>query len=72
VEGLFMSVAHVGHGIMSAPATGEIMASLLLDQPLPDPDYAAFKLNVPSVEYDIGGLGASETTTSAVSIGDAS
>jgi sarcosine oxidase subunit beta len=59
VDGLFMSVAHVGHGIMSAPATGEIMAALLLDQPLPHPSYDDFRLNVPYVEHDIGGLGAS-------------
>lgn len=56
IDGLFLSVAHVGHGIMSAPAAGEIIASKVLNQPLPDPEYAAFGLDVPFVEHDAGGL----------------
>ncbi len=56
VDGLFVSIAHVGHGIMSAPATGEIMASKILGQPLPDSDYAAFGFDVPYVDYDSGGI----------------
>ncbi len=56
IEGLFLSVAHVGHGIMSAPATGEIIASRVLNQPLPDPAFVEFGLNVPYVEFDEGGL----------------
>jgi len=39
VHGLFVSVAHVGHGIMTAPAAGEIAASLLAECELPDPLY---------------------------------
>lgn len=52
VEGLIYSVAHVGHGIMTAPAAGEIVASLVLDQPLPHPAYADFALNAAFAEYD--------------------
>ena len=52
VEGLFLSVAHVGHGIMSAPAAGEIIACRVLGQPLPDPLYAQFGIDVPWVDYD--------------------
>lgn len=58
LDGLFLSVAHVGHGIMSAPAAGEILASKVLGQPLPDPTFDAFGLNVPYVEHDAGGLSA--------------
>jgi glycine/D-amino acid oxidase-like deaminating enzyme len=56
VEGLFLSIAHVGHGIMSSPAAGEILASRVLGLPLPDPEFAAFGLDVPWVEYDEGVL----------------
>ncbi len=52
VEGLVVSVAHVGHGIMSAPAGGEIAACKVLGLPLPDPSFAAFGFDVPWVEYD--------------------
>jgi glycine/D-amino acid oxidase-like deaminating enzyme len=60
VEGLFLSVAHVGHGIMSAPATGEILASKVLGLPLPDPVYADFGIDVPYVEHDSGGISATD------------
>ena len=56
VEGLFVSVAHVGHGIMSSPAAGEIIASEVLGLPLPDPVFREFGLDVPWVEYDEGVL----------------
>ena len=56
INGLFVSVAHVGHGIMSSPATGEILASKMLDLPLPDPNFSAFGFNVPWVEFDEGVL----------------
>ncbi|NWG15675.1 MAG: FAD-binding oxidoreductase [Chloroflexi bacterium] len=56
VYGLFLSVAHVGHGVMSSPAAGEILAAKVLGRALPDPVYADFGLNVPYVEYDAGGL----------------
>lgn len=56
VDGLFVSIAHVGHGIMSSPAAGEIIASKVLRQPLPDPLFAQFGLDVPWVEYDENAL----------------
>lgn len=56
VGGLFVSVAHVGHGIMSAPAAGEIIASKVLGQPLPDPLYAQLGFDAPWVEYDNNAL----------------
>ncbi len=56
VEGLVLSVAHVGHGIMSAPAGGEIAACHVLGLPLPDPAFAAFGIGVPWVEYDENAL----------------
>ncbi len=58
LDGLFLSVGHVGHGIMSAPAAGEILASKVLHQPLPDATFADFGLDVPWVEHDAGGLSA--------------
>ncbi|MBZ0309928.1 MAG: FAD-binding oxidoreductase [Anaerolineae bacterium] len=56
VEGLFASIAHVGHGIMSSPAAGEIIASRVLGLPLPDPTFADFGFAVPWVEYDENAL----------------
>ena len=56
IDGLFVSVAHVGHGIMSAPAAGEILASKVLRHDLPDPTFTGFGLDVPYVEHDAGGL----------------
>jgi glycine/D-amino acid oxidase-like deaminating enzyme len=56
IAGLFLSIAHVGHGIMSSPAAGEIVASKVLGLPLPDASFAAFGLDVPWVEYDEGVL----------------
>jgi glycine/D-amino acid oxidase-like deaminating enzyme len=61
VDGLFLSVAHVGHGIMSAPAAGEVVAAHVLGRPLPDPAYADFQLDVPWVEHDSGGLASVES-----------
>ncbi|MBK8022911.1 MAG: FAD-binding oxidoreductase [Chloroflexi bacterium] len=52
IAGLILSVAHVGHGVMTAPAAGELAAAHALGLPLPHPDYAAFGLDVPYVEYD--------------------
>jgi glycine/D-amino acid oxidase-like deaminating enzyme len=57
VDGLILSVAHVGHCIISSPAGGEIIAAKVLRRDLPDPVYADFGLNVPFVEHDSGGLG---------------
>jgi len=56
IDGLFLSIAHVGHGIMSSPAAGEIIAAKVLNLPLSDPSYADFGVDVPFVEYDSGGL----------------
>jgi glycine/D-amino acid oxidase-like deaminating enzyme len=56
IDGLFLSIAHVGHGIMSSPAGGEILAAKVLGLPLPDPAFADFGINVPWVEYDEGVL----------------
>lgn len=56
IEGLYLSVAHVGHGIMSAPGAGEIAAARVLGLPLPDPSFADFALDVPFVPFDSGGL----------------
>jgi glycine/D-amino acid oxidase-like deaminating enzyme len=52
IDGLVVSVAHVGHGIMSAPASGEIAAAKLLGLALPDASYTGFGFDVPWVEYD--------------------
>ncbi len=52
VAGLFASVAHVGHGIMTSPAAGEIIASKVLGLPLPDEDFAAFGFDALYVDYD--------------------
>jgi hypothetical protein len=65
VAGLFLSIAHVGHGIMSAPAAGEIIASKVLRQPLPDPVYADFGYSVHFVEHDSSGLASDEALTAS-------
>ena len=52
IDGLVVSVAHVGHGIMTSPASGEIAACKVLGQPLTDPTYADFGFDVTWVEYD--------------------
>ncbi len=56
IDGLFVSVAHVGHGIMTAPAAGEILARKVLGLPLADPQFAHFGFDAPWVEYDEGVL----------------
>lgn len=56
IGGLYLSVAHVGHGIMSSPAAGEIAAAHMLGLPLPDPLFADFGLRAAWVEHDSGGL----------------
>lgn len=52
VDGLVLSVAHVGHGIMTSPASGEIAASKVLGLPLPDAAFSGFGLDANWVEYD--------------------
>ncbi|HEX2622311.1 MAG TPA: FAD-binding oxidoreductase, partial [Phototrophicaceae bacterium] len=56
IDGLFVSVAHVGHGIMSSPAAGEIIACKVLGLPLPNPLFADFGFDVPWVEHDENAL----------------
>jgi glycine/D-amino acid oxidase-like deaminating enzyme len=56
VSGLFLSIAHVGHGIMTSPASGEIIASKVLGLPLPHPRFAEFGLEVAWVEHDENAL----------------
>ncbi len=56
IAGLFVSIAHVGHGIMSSPAAGEILARKVLGQPLAEPEFAQFGFDAPWVEYDEGVL----------------
>ncbi|RMF82912.1 MAG: FAD-binding oxidoreductase [Chloroflexi bacterium] len=56
VDGLFLSVAHVGHGIMAAPASGEMMAAHILGHDLPDESFAQFSIDTHEVEFDGGGL----------------
>lgn len=56
IDGLFVSIAHVGHGIMSSPAAGEILAHKLLRLPLAEPEFAAFGFDAAWVEYDEGVL----------------
>ncbi|NWF70871.1 MAG: FAD-binding oxidoreductase [Chloroflexi bacterium] len=52
LEGLFVSVAHVGHGIMTSPAAGEIAACKMLGAPLAEAEYAAFGFDTLWVAHD--------------------
>jgi hypothetical protein len=56
IEGLYVSIAHVGHGIMSSPAGGEILACKVLGLPPPDPTFGEFGFDSPWVEFDEGVL----------------
>ncbi len=56
VDGLFLSIAHSGHGIMTSPAAGEIIASKVLGYDLPHPNYADFGVDVPWVAHDMNAL----------------
>ena len=56
LDGLYLSVAHVGHGIMSSPAAGEIAACHILGLPLPDPLAADFRLAAHWVAHDENAL----------------
>ncbi|MCW5853974.1 MAG: FAD-binding oxidoreductase [Anaerolineae bacterium] len=55
LDGLFVCTAHAGHGIMTAPAVGEIMAGLILGRPPRIPLWEQFGLGVQSVPYEEGG-----------------
>lgn len=57
LDGLILSVAHVGHGVMSAPGAGEIVADLILNRPFAHPSYADFTLAAHDVPFDSGGIG---------------
>jgi glycine/D-amino acid oxidase-like deaminating enzyme len=56
VNGLFVSVAHVGHGIMSSPGAGEILARKILGQPQPDPLFEQFSFDTHWVAHDENAL----------------
>lgn len=52
MAGLFLSVAHGGHGIMTSPAGGQIVAHHVLGRDLPDPTWADFGYHVAWVAHD--------------------
>ncbi len=56
IDGLFLSIAHVGHGIMTSPAAGEILASRVLGLPFSDLSFADFGLDATWVAHDEGVL----------------
>ena len=56
IEGLYLSVAHVGHGVMSSPASGEMVAAYVLGNEQSDPIFKDFRLNVKEVKDDGGTL----------------
>ncbi|MFN8497847.1 MAG: FAD-binding oxidoreductase [Anaerolineae bacterium] len=55
VEGLVLSIAHAGHGIMTAPAAAHIAASLALGKTPRIPLWQDFGLGVGRVAYEEGG-----------------
>jgi glycine/D-amino acid oxidase-like deaminating enzyme len=56
MQGLYLSVAHSGHGIMTSPAAGEIAARVILGHPLGHSSFSDFAPNVPWVRHDISVL----------------
>ena len=56
VGGLFLSIAHGGHGIMTSPSAGEILASKVLGRELPHPLFTDFGIDVSWVEHDMNAL----------------
>lgn len=56
IEGLFLSVSHVGHGVMASAASGEIVAAHVLGNDLKNPLFYDFGLNVHWVPNDGGDL----------------
>jgi glycine/D-amino acid oxidase-like deaminating enzyme len=56
IEGLFVSTAHAGHGIMTSPAAGEILACKVLRRELSSPLFTQFGIDVPWVEHDDNAL----------------
>lgn len=55
IEGLFLSVAHGGHGIMTSPASGNIIASIVIGQSL-KPVFTKFSVQASIEEYEPGVL----------------
>ena len=56
VDGLFISTAHSGHGVMTSPAAGEILACKVLGRELPDPLFDQFGIDVPWAQHDENAL----------------
>lgn len=56
VAGLFVSIAHVGHGIMSSSAAGEILARKIMGQAQPDPLFEQFSFDTHWVAHDENAL----------------
>lgn len=56
LAGLFVSVAHVGHGIMSSPGAGEILARKIMGEAHPDPLFEQFSFATHWVEHDENAL----------------
>lgn len=55
-QGLFLSIAHSGHGVMTSPAAGTIIAAKVLGYPLAHSLYAQFSLDTKWVAYDDNAL----------------
>ena len=54
IDGLFVSTAHVGHGVMTAPAAAEILAALIVGQEPTLPCWEDFGIDVRLVDYEEG------------------
>ena len=52
VDGLTLSIAHSGHGIMTAPGGGEIAARYALGMGFPDETMLDFRIDAPWVAHD--------------------
>src|SRR5258706_1664169 len=56
LEGLYLSISHVGHGVMASAASGEIVAAHVLGQDQRNPLFYDFGINVHWVPEDGGSL----------------
>ncbi len=54
IDGLFVSTAHVGHGVMTAPAAAEILAALVVGQEPSIPCWQDFGMNARIVPHEEG------------------
>lgn len=54
IDGLFVSTAHVGHGVMTAPAAAEILAALIVGREPAIPCWQDFGVNVRLVAHEEG------------------